>query len=89
MKKLTMLGLAATLVIIAQLQTQPAQSKSLRSMIDSAINATNGRNAYWDQFKYNNPYYGYGYGSYPYGYYGYPTNNPYYGYSPHYGRSWY
>ena len=71
---------ATALVIASALQLGPAQqaeAKSLRSMIDSAVNAVSGNDNYGYGYPYGNPYlngygnpyYGYSYGSYPYGYY--------------------
>jgi hypothetical protein len=75
MKRGITLGLAA-LVVASALQfagPQQAEAKSLRSIVNSALNAIDGRSGY--------PY-GYGYGN-NYGYYGNPYSaytNPYYGY---------
>ena len=77
MKRFAVLGFAAAMLLAAQVPSQPAQAKSLGSMINSAVNSLDGRSAYYNQFRYANPYYGYGYG------YGY--GNPYYGYNSYYG----
>ena len=82
MRKFALLAAAALVLSATQISAAPAQAKSLKSMLDSAVNAMSGRSAYYNQFRYGpygyygNPYYGdghgYGYNRYPYGrYYGY------------------
>lgn len=76
MKKFQVLGIAAAMLVTAVQFTpsQQVEAKSLRSIIDSAVNSLNGN---------NNGYYGNGYGYNGYsgynGYNAYNTYNPYLG----------
>ncbi|HEY9791945.1 MAG TPA: hypothetical protein V6D22_16180 [Candidatus Obscuribacterales bacterium] len=88
MRKLAMLAAAALVLGATQISAEPAQAKSLGSMLDSAANALSGRSAYYNQFRYGypygyyaNPYSGYGYNPYPYRHHYYGNRryyNPWY-----------